>query len=90
MKTIMRLMFALAASAGALCVDAPVSRALDNAPWCAVTNKGNGNSYWDCQYRSFQECVPNVVSADRGFCNANPRWTATSVAPGRHRKRSDG
>jgi Protein of unknown function (DUF3551) len=40
-------------------------------PWCAVISDG----YWDCQYRSIEECRPNVLAGNRGFCNLNPRWT---------------
>jgi hypothetical protein len=40
-------------------------------PWCAVVSEG----YWDCQYRSIEECRPNVLAGNRGFCNLNPRWT---------------
>jgi len=39
-------------------------------PWCAVISEG----YWDCQYRSIEECRPNVLAGNRGFCNLNPRW----------------
>jgi hypothetical protein len=46
------------------------------APWCAVLNMGNGDAYWDCQYYSLQECVPNVLAGNRGFCNPNPRYRA--------------
>ena len=91
MKTNMRLALAVAVSTAALYFDVPTSRAFENAPWCAVTNKGNGNGYWDCHYRSFEECVPNVLSGNRGFCNPNPSWNAlTSVVPSRHRKRYHG
>ena len=44
------------------------------APWCAVVNMGTGNLYWDCQYWSLQQCVPNVLSGNRGFCNQNPSF----------------
>src|SRR5215475_7281582 len=48
-----------------------------DAPWCAVILEG----YWDCQYHSIEECRPNVVAGNRGFCNLNPRW------PGWYRER---
>jgi hypothetical protein len=37
----------------------------DVAAWCAVINYGE---YWDCQYRSLEECRPNAL-AKRGWCN---------------------
>jgi len=43
-------------------------------PWCAVAPIGGGNVTWDCHYQSFEECAPNVISGNRGFCNRNPRW----------------
>jgi hypothetical protein len=43
-------------------------------PWCAVVNKGMGNMNWDCQYWSVQQCVPNVLAGNRGFCNPNPSF----------------
>jgi uncharacterized protein DUF3551 len=52
------------------------------APWCAVTSKGNGNAYWDCQYGSIDACRPNVIGADRGWCNPNPNFVGY---PAEHR-----
>ena len=26
------------------------------APWCAMIENGTGSVYWDCQYRSFEDC----------------------------------
>lgn len=40
----------------------------DESPWCAVISDG----YWDCQYRSIEECRPNVLAGNRGWCNPNP------------------
>jgi uncharacterized protein DUF3551 len=79
MKSIMRLVLAVAVSAAALCFNVPVSRAFD-APWCAVTDIGTGNMYWDCQYRSIEECRPNVLAGNRGWCNPNP-YADLFVAP---------
>jgi Protein of unknown function (DUF3551) len=45
------------------------------APWCAVVGLGPGAVYWDCQYRSLEECVPHVLAGNRGFCNENPSYT---------------
>jgi len=41
---------------------------------------------WDCQYRTWQECVPNVIAGNRGFCNLNPGWEPRA-APARHKRR---
>jgi hypothetical protein len=88
MKTIIRLMLAFAALVAALCFNIPASRAFGDAPWCAVINIGAGEVEWECQYRSVEECRPNVIAGNRGFCNHNPAWYAPkTVAHPMHRKR---
>ena len=82
----MRLVLAVVVSAAALYFSVPVSRSFADAPWCAVTNKGTGNMYWDCQYHSLAACVPNVVSGNRGFCNVNPAFGLYAAKPTAHRK----
>src|SRR5665811_1106790 len=90
-KIIMRLMLAVVVLAAALCVDVPASRASGNAPWCAVVSVGAGEVHWDCHYRSVEECRPNVIAGNRGFCNHNPAgpgWQRQGTEhPKRHRKR---
>jgi hypothetical protein len=56
-------------------------------PWCAIIEVGDGAVYEDCQYHSFEECRPNVLAGNRGFCNPNPRWTAAPVERRHYRKR---
>jgi Protein of unknown function (DUF3551) len=87
--TIARLMIAGAALAAAMSLDIPSSRAFGDAPWCAVMEVGTGEMYWDCEYRTVEQCEPNVVAGNRGFCNLNP-WPggyASAAAQSRHRKR---
>jgi hypothetical protein len=62
------------------------SRAYGDAPWCAVINLGK-DVYWDCQYRTFEACYPNVIGGNRGFCNQNPWPGPSQVIPYKHRKR---
>lgn len=72
-------MLAGAAVAAAIGLHAPPSHAFGSAPWCAVIELGSGTVYWDCQYRTIEECVPNVVAGNRGSCTQNPSggsWTA--------------
>jgi hypothetical protein len=59
--------------------------AADVAAWCAVINYGE---YWDCQYRSFEECRPNAL-AKRGWCNPSP-YFASSPTEYRRPKKSRG
>jgi hypothetical protein len=47
-------------------------------PWCAFINTGTGSHYEDCQYYSIEQCRPNVLAGNRGFCNPNPRWVGPS------------
>jgi hypothetical protein len=54
------------------------------APWCAVYGMGENGEFWECQYRSVEECVPHVTSGNRGFCNPNPRFQAVQQPPRRH------
>jgi hypothetical protein len=58
------------------------------APWCAVIATGNGNDHWDCQYSSIEQCRPNVLAGNRGWCNPNPYFVPYAAAPNKHyRKR---
>ena len=54
------------------------------APWCAVTSGGDGDMHWDCQYRSIEECRPNVLAGNRGWCNPSPYFVAP-YRPAEHR-----
>ena len=58
-----------------------------NAPWCAVTNYGNGSMYWDCQYSSIEQCRPNVLAGNRGWCNPNPYFVQYAAAPNKHSRK---
>ncbi|HEY4981648.1 MAG TPA: DUF3551 domain-containing protein [Pseudolabrys sp.] len=60
------------------------------APWCAVVSIGSGAVHEDCHYNSIEECRPNVIAGNRGFCNQNPRWEgwyAPAARPRPHGKR---
>jgi hypothetical protein len=58
------------------------------APWCAVHDFGRNGAYWDCQYRTFEQCLPAVLAGNRGFCNPNPRYLGPQPAPrAKHRRR---
>ena len=59
------------------------------APWCAVVSTGDGDMQWSCEYRSVEECRPNVLAGNRGWCNPNPYFVASDLSPEhrRHTKR---
>jgi hypothetical protein len=86
-----KLAIATVAFVSAMSSGVPASYASGDAPWCAVIELGDDDVYWDCQYRTFEECVPNVVAGNRGFCNVNPYGpgpNAPAAAPHlRHHKR---
>jgi Protein of unknown function (DUF3551) len=88
----LRTIIAAAAVTTALSFGAPAAQAgtFGNAPWCAVQNLGVGDMVWDCEYRSVEECQPQVIAGNRGFCNLNPYFVAPAYGPAplRHRKRS--
>jgi len=90
MKTGVRLALAVAGSVAALCFNVPFSEAFEHGPWCAVVNTGADNVIWDCRYNSFEECVPNVLSGNRGFCNVNPAFGLYAAKPTGLRKHQKG
>jgi hypothetical protein len=57
------------------------------APWCAVISLGTGSVYWDCRYCSIEQCRPNVLAGNRGFCNPNPYFAAAFQPDERRRYR---
>ncbi len=73
MGTTSKIAIITAGLAAGLMFGAATGHASGDAPWCAVINLGMGDVYWDCQYRTIEECVPNVIAGNRGFCNLNPR-----------------
>jgi hypothetical protein len=81
----MRILLAAAAVIGAGALDLrPVHAA--ESPWCAVVEHGTGDAYWDCQYATLEQCVPNVLAGNRGFCNENPAYHG-QAAPTRKARR---
>ena len=60
-----------------------------NAPWCAMIDVAKGSVYWDCQYRSFEDCYHrgNILGGNRGFCNPNPYYVAGSAEQRQTRNR---
>jgi len=55
-----------------LFVTQPAAADYYGAPWCAVVAMGDGDMQWDCEYRTIEECRPNVLAGNRGWCNPNP------------------
>ena len=89
MRTEIKLAIATAGLVAGVMLGAPAGHASGDAPWCAVINLGMGDVSWDCRYRTVEECVPNVIAGNRGFCNLNPALPQYQPAPSavRYRKR---
>ena len=66
------MIFAVAGVVGHLTFSLPA--AADVSAWCAVIKDGD---HWDCQYRSLEDCWPNVLGGNRGWCSPNPYFVAT-------------
>jgi hypothetical protein len=77
------MIFAVAIAVGHLTFSLPAAGA-DAAAWCAVIK---GGEYWDCQYRSLEDCWPNVLGGNRGWCSPNPYFVAMPTESKSLRKR---
>ena len=78
-ECILTVTIAAATLAAGLCFDMPASRAsYGDAPWCLVKSGGE-DSYWDCEFKTFQECVQ--ARAGISFCNVNPSGPPAAAAP---------
>ena len=75
-----RMISVVGVAAGHLAFSLPATA--DVAAWCAVINYGE---YWDCQYRSLEECRPNAL-AKRGWCNSSPYFTSSPAEYRRPKK----
>jgi len=84
-----RIVRICAAATALLLFDIASSHALSgDAPWCAVVEIGAGEVEWDCHYQTVEQCAPNVIAGNRGFCNHNPYYVPPpSRAPAWHRGR---
>jgi hypothetical protein len=89
MGTAIKFAVVAAGLAAGSIVGASAGHASNDAPWCAVINLGMGDARWDCRYRTVEECAPNVIAGNRGFCNLNPHGpgpSAVAVPVKRHYK----
>ena len=75
LRKVLRIIFAGLVALAAVVFGLQPAKAYE-APWCAVTSGGDGDMHWDCQYRSIEECRPNVLAGNRGWCNPSPYFVA--------------
>src|SRR6516164_498927 len=66
----MRFMLVVTAVAAAMLFDVRVSQAYQG-PWCAGTSRGHAFVY-NCSVRTLEQCIPEVIAGNRGFCSPNP------------------
>jgi hypothetical protein len=86
MKTVIRLADYCRRLALGSIFGPPAARASGDTPWCAITEVGDGDGQYDCQYETVQECVPNVLAGNRGHCSPNPYYSpppAAASVPGK-------
>ena len=70
-KAILGLTIAVATVAVVTEFDIPAGRASSgDAPWCVM--RFGDDIYWDCHYRTAEECEASIASGNRGSCNVNP------------------
>lgn len=80
-----RTILVAAAALASVCIGPRYTEASE-APWCAVITTSEDSVYWDCQYRSFEECRPNVLAGNRGWCNPSPYYVPSPNETGHIRK----
>ena len=73
---------ATALAAAVISFDVPAGQAAGwrENPWCAVIDYGDGGVTWECNYRTFEECYPNVLAGNKGSCNLNPAGPGPQAA----------
>ena len=69
----MQFLLILVAVAAAMLFDVRVSQAYEG-PWCAGTNRGGGTFVYNCSMRTLEQCIPEVIAGNRGFCSPNPYY----------------
>lgn len=82
----MHFLLILVAMAAAMLLDVRVSQAYEG-PWCAGTNRGGGTFVYNCSMRTLEECIPEVIAGNRGFCSPNPNYRGPERPPPRGKRK---
>ena len=82
---VMRLVLFAALLLAALACDARPGWAHEGR-WCAVMDIGAETVQRDCRFDRIEDCVPNVLAGNRGFCMHNPRWRGDYQPAAKERK----
>lgn len=88
MRTATKVAIVVAGLTTGSMLGAPAAYASGDAPWCAVSEIGEGALSWDCQYETAEQCAPTVSGGNRGSCTPNPY--APNPAPASARTMSPG
>src|SRR5690348_14296653 len=79
MKTMTKVVIVAAALASVSMFGVPASYASGDAPWCTVSQIGEGAEARDCQYETVEECARNISGGNRGSCSPNPHAPAAAA-----------
>ncbi|MGH6684485.1 MAG: DUF3551 domain-containing protein, partial [Pseudolabrys sp.] len=69
----MRAILAATAFIAVMAFEPRPAQAFGNGAWCTAVTMGH-SVIKSCQYRTFEECYPNILGGNRGFCEPNPDW----------------
>jgi Protein of unknown function (DUF3551) len=81
----MQFVLIMVAVAAALLLDVRASQAYQG-PWCAGTSRGSGSFVYNCSMRTLEQCIPEVIAGNRGFCSPNPYYRGPEAAPPRGKR----
>jgi hypothetical protein len=82
----MQFILIMVAVAAALLLDVRPSQAYQG-PWCAGTNRGGSTFTYNCSMRTLEQCIPEVIAGNRGFCSPNPYYRGPEAAPPRGKRK---
>jgi hypothetical protein len=83
----MQFILVIAGLAAALLLDVRPSQAYQQGPWCAGTNRGSGTFVYNCSMQTLEQCIPEVIAGNRGFCSPNPYYRGPEAAPPRGKRK---
>jgi hypothetical protein len=81
----MRILLAAALVAGAMALQPAAAQASSAGSWCTSIQMAH-SEILDCHYRTFEECYPNILGGNRGFCIPNPHWGEREPKPQSHKR----
>jgi hypothetical protein len=76
----MHFILIFVAVAAAMLLDVSASQAYEG-PWCAGTSRGGGSFVYNCSMRTLEQCIPEVIAGNRGFCSPNPNYRRAEGPP---------